>query len=295
MMLTYFPRQISCPVLAGCLSILLVLPGRGAAAETQPEETVRGRFADAVAAYDAQDYTSAYAIWLALAKNGDLAAQRNLGHLYRRGLGVARDFAEARRWYEAAAKKGFAGAQANLAMMYLNGEGVGADNEEAARWFDAAAKQGHVISQYNLGLLYWRGSGVPKDEARALAWLYLAARSGYGEALKAMGQIIPSLAGPADTLALPESSATHPPADDMPEPATTNDGELSGSQKNVRPDNAAVGENNMAGDTNSIENRAKPEKNENMSPSLSPAPTEAPLADAARSERKNETPPGPIP
>ena len=56
--------------------------------------------------------------------SGDPAAQRNLAHLYRMGLGVAQDFVQAVSWCRLAAESGLAGAQANLAIMYLRGQGV---------------------------------------------------------------------------------------------------------------------------------------------------------------------------
>ena len=56
--------------------------------------------------------------------SGDPAAQRNLAHLYRMGLGVAQDFGQAVPWCRLAAESGLAGAQANLAIMYLRGQRV---------------------------------------------------------------------------------------------------------------------------------------------------------------------------
>ena len=58
----------------------------------------RADFADAVRAYEAGDYATAYAEWLPLAERGDPAAERNIGHLYRMGWSVPQDFAEAAKW-----------------------------------------------------------------------------------------------------------------------------------------------------------------------------------------------------
>src|SRR3546814_9786452 len=44
-------------------------------------------FADGVKAYEAGDYKGAFDAWLPLAEGGDLAAMRNIGHLYRWGQG----------------------------------------------------------------------------------------------------------------------------------------------------------------------------------------------------------------
>ena len=71
-------------------------------------------FARGVVAYDVGDFNTAYSEWLPLARDGDLAAQRNIGHLYRLGRGVPQDFAVAANWYRRAAERGLTRAQANL-------------------------------------------------------------------------------------------------------------------------------------------------------------------------------------
>jgi len=147
-------------------------------------------FSDGVAAYDRGDYIAAYEAWMPLASGGDPAAQRNVGHLHRFGLGVAQDFGQAAYWYREAAEAGLAGAQANLAMMYLRGQGVEAAADRAAYWFQLAAVQGHAVAQYNLGLLYLAGMGVPRDEARSLGWFHLAAKSGHAQALEALSRLV---------------------------------------------------------------------------------------------------------
>ncbi|MDP6814736.1 MAG: hypothetical protein QF582_16085 [Alphaproteobacteria bacterium] len=153
-------------------------------------------FARALAAHDRGDYGAAFDIWLPLARRGDPAAQRNIGHLHRMGLGVPQDFTEAANWYRRAADSGLARAQANLATMYLRGQGVAEDAGQAAHWFAAAAAQGHVLAQFNLGLLYLRGSGVERSEAKALGWFYLAAKAGHERSQAALGRLVPVLSGP---------------------------------------------------------------------------------------------------
>lgn len=152
--------------------------------------SARADFAAGVAAYDRGDYEAAYQEWLPLARNDDAAAQRNLGHLHRAGLGVPQDFAEAARWYRRAAELGLAGAQVNLGSMYLQGQGVNEDPVEAALWFERAARQGHPIAQYNLGAMHLKGLGVPLSEPRALGWLNLAARQGHQPALDLLSEIV---------------------------------------------------------------------------------------------------------
>jgi len=166
-------------VLAMVIGALVALPGPAAA-----------DFAAGVAAYDSGDYATAFAEWLPLAENGDAAAQRNVGHLYRKGQGVEQDLVRAAEWYRRAAETGFARAQANLASMYLRGDGVPQDYAEAAKWFERAAIQGHSIAQYNLAVMYERGLGVEQSEPKALAWYYNAARAGHEKAADRLASLV---------------------------------------------------------------------------------------------------------
>lgn len=147
-------------------------------------------FAAGVSAYDRGDYRAAYDAWLPLAMKGDPAAQRNIGLLFRKGLGVERNPTLAAQWFRAAADLGLSTAQANLGMLYLKGEGVARDYRAAARWLQAAALQGNAIAQYNLGLIHEQGLGVEVSEAKALGWYNLAAKTGYQPALDRLSYLV---------------------------------------------------------------------------------------------------------
>ncbi|MFT6558255.1 hypothetical protein [Sneathiella sp.] len=151
---------------------------------------VTAGFEEAVAAYEQGDYKTAYDNWLPLAEDDDPAAMRNIGHLFRRGLGVEKDFSLALKWYKRAANMGFDRAQANVGTMYLNGEGVDQNFTEAASWFTKAARNGHTIAQYNLGLMYEYGKGVEKNKAKALAWYNLASKAGHKQALNKLSILV---------------------------------------------------------------------------------------------------------
>src|SRR5437867_3525709 len=97
------------------------------------------------AAYDRQDYLTAFREWLPLAQQGYTIAQYNLGLLYAQGRGVAQDDALAARWYGQAAAQGYAPAQTSLGSMYAQGRGVAHDDTEAVRWYGQAAQQGHTM------------------------------------------------------------------------------------------------------------------------------------------------------
>jgi len=101
------------------------------------------RFAKGVAAYDAGAYEDAFAYWLPLADNYDLAAMRNIGHLYRLGQGVAQNSKKALSYYKRAAIIGYAPAQYNLGMMYWQADGVAYDRDEASKWLSMAAQQAY--------------------------------------------------------------------------------------------------------------------------------------------------------
>jgi uncharacterized protein len=203
-----------------------------ACSSLNPKE-VEASFQVGVRAYDAGDYAAAYAAWLPLAKAGDLAAQRNIGHLYETGKGIAADPKEAASWYRKAAEAGLGRAQANLANLYLKGQGVPHDDREAAQWFHRAAVNGHVVSQYNLGVLYETGRGVERDTARALGWLHLAAKAGHPQAQEALDKVLatqppqavpeslrsePRLARPSTAKAEPPPAPTVAPGPAAPAP-----------------------------------------------------------------------------
>jgi len=151
--------------------------------------SARADFKTGVDAYDRGDFLAAYNEWLPLARRGDLAAQRNIGHLYRRGQGVPLDAAVAVNWYTRAAEAGLARAQANLANMYLRGEGVPRDERAAAVWFQRAALDGHTISQFNLGLMYQQGLGVAADLTKAMAWFSRAAEDDHEKSTETLAAL----------------------------------------------------------------------------------------------------------
>jgi TPR repeat protein len=117
-----------------------------------------------------------------LAKQGDAAAQNNLGHLYlgdAQGV-VPQDFAEALKWYSKAAEQWHASAHFSIGMLHLLGLGVTRDNAEAVKWIRKSAEQGYEYAQYFLGNMYvtgWEGA-VPQDDTEAKKWMLKAAKQG---------------------------------------------------------------------------------------------------------------------
>ena len=118
--------------------LLIIMAGALAACSTLNQSQKEAAFARATAFYDAGDYQAARKIWQKLGDDYDLAALQNLGHIYRRGLGVEVDLDRAMNYYHQAAQYGFAPAQYNLAMMYFKA----AKPERGIFWIEQAAKSG---------------------------------------------------------------------------------------------------------------------------------------------------------
>lgn len=81
-----------------------------------------------------------------------------------------------------AAEQGNAIAQRNMGTIYKVGLGVAVDNTKAMRWFRAAAKQGDARAQYSLGTGYDQGKGVVQNYIQAHMWFNISAANGYGRA-----------------------------------------------------------------------------------------------------------------
>ena len=132
-------RACKLPILFTCLAVTAFA---SACAPAYDAARFKADFALGVAAYDAGDYAAAAAYWQPLAERYDLAAMRNMGNLYRRGLGVEKDAQKALAYYEAAAKRGFAPAQYAAALMHVSNDGVPYDGEKALMWLTRAARNG---------------------------------------------------------------------------------------------------------------------------------------------------------
>ena len=128
-------------------------------------------FGDGLDAYNAGDHKTAFQIWLALAEEGDVKAQYNVGWMNAYGIGALQDYEGAVNWYRKSADQDFVHAQFNLGNMYLRGDGVEQDYTLAFSWFLKAAEQGDAASQYNLGRMYILGKGVVANMAEAKYWI----------------------------------------------------------------------------------------------------------------------------
>lgn len=110
-----------------------------------------------------RDYIKAAESYRAAALQGDVVAQNDLANLYYDGRGVHKDLGAAFEWYRLAAQQGDPTSESNLGYLFYSGQGTRRDYAQAAKWFRAAAERGDYRSQHMLGCLYFKGLGVPVD------------------------------------------------------------------------------------------------------------------------------------
>ena len=145
------------------------------------------------AAYEREDYDTAFKLFSPAANNANAEAQYRLGLMHKFGWGTDRDLTAAATWLRRAADQQHPEAQAELGVLYKLGRGVKEDAAEAARWFRRAADSGVGIAQLNLARAYKDGTGVAKDLSEAYAWFTLAADNGYVDGMSYRARIAESM------------------------------------------------------------------------------------------------------
>ena len=163
--------------------MLLTALSFGLAGALRAEEETPPDFHAAYAAYARGDHETAHAMWLVLAKRGDVDAQFNVAALYDNGWGVKRDIDKAALWYGRAAARNIAPAELVLAHILRRGEAGPPDGEQALRHLRSAAHRGGARAQFELGVAYDRGIGVTQNYATAAVWYEKAAAQGLTEAI----------------------------------------------------------------------------------------------------------------
>ena len=106
-----------------------------------------------MAAYQAEDYETALALFEQLAQLDHVEAQYNTGVLYYHGHGTAADPEKALYWFQRAAGWGHRESQYNCGVLYKAGQGAAPDLAAARSWFEKAAAQGHQGAQQALAAL----------------------------------------------------------------------------------------------------------------------------------------------
>ena len=113
-----------------------------------------------------------------LAENGDMFAQKIMGHYYYYGHFVEKNDEKAIKWYEKSADQGDANAQFILACMYYSGEGVEQSYENAFFWYKKVAERGDLDAQLILACMYYGGEGVEQSYEKAAYWYTVTAEKG---------------------------------------------------------------------------------------------------------------------
>lgn len=125
-------------------------------------------FEKGLAAYERRDYATALREWTPLAEQGNAAAQRSLGEMYRQGNGVRQNYKDAAWLFRLAAEQGDVDAQIKLGAMYANGNGVPLDNMYAYMWWSIAATSLDRTAMTNRDKIAGKLSNVQLEQAQEL-------------------------------------------------------------------------------------------------------------------------------
>jgi hypothetical protein len=113
-----------------------------------------------------------------VADKGFVDAQMELARILSFGLGgVPKDEAGGYALYLAVARQGEPFAQYMTCMAHFDGRGVARDPATAARWCDAAAQQGDAYAQMRLGDMFRTGTGMPRLPSQAYYWYTVASHA----------------------------------------------------------------------------------------------------------------------
>ncbi|MDR3527502.1 MAG: tetratricopeptide repeat protein [Rhizomicrobium sp.] len=133
---------------------------------------------------EAGHFARAAAHFRALAEDGNVEAERELGALLLRdGCPVQTDKAAGLSWLRKAADKDDARAQYLYSDALLHGNGTAEDDKGAFLWAKRAAKADWAPAQTSLGYLYFAGRGVKINPHEGIVWSVKAGEQGSAEAL----------------------------------------------------------------------------------------------------------------
>ena len=132
-------------------------------------------FPEAAKLHRAGETAAAMAIWLPLAKGGDVNAAYNLAVIHQYGDGVPKNLPEALKWYRVAAEKGDHESQSRLGAMYLNGEGTAKNEKEGWRWINEH-RVAHLHHDHHPQMQAWRKQAAELIAERDMREAALASR-----------------------------------------------------------------------------------------------------------------------
>ncbi|MBT4710271.1 MAG: sel1 repeat family protein [Alphaproteobacteria bacterium] len=137
-----------------------------------------GPMDDALAAFEAQDFEAAVALWTPLANGGNGTAQYLLAYMHLTGRGVPHDYLRAETYFRLASEQRDTSGQTLLGALFEQGRGLPQNFSEAVWLYGLSAKSGDVVAQARLAALYAAGQGVDADPVTAFAWYAAAASQG---------------------------------------------------------------------------------------------------------------------
>jgi len=107
---------------------------------------------------DAEQYRSAFRLFLKAAKLGNAGCQINVGNYYSVGTGVKKNLKSAFYWYKLALRKGYDSAANNIGCTYR----MEGDYRRALYWLKKAVAMGDVEANANIAKLYIKQLKQPK-------------------------------------------------------------------------------------------------------------------------------------
>lgn len=119
---------------------------------------------------DRGEWRSAFRLFLAAAKAGDLGSQLNVGHCYDTGKGVRQNAVKALSWYRRAYLRGYSCAATNIGTIWRDRQ----KPERALYWFRRAVQMGDEGANFEIAKLFL---ATGKDHREAVRYLELVCRS----------------------------------------------------------------------------------------------------------------------
>ncbi|MGD8570875.1 MAG: tetratricopeptide repeat protein [Gammaproteobacteria bacterium] len=141
------------------VSLIIASPALVAETSKNPE------FSRALAAFKRSEYHTARPLFKKLAENGQAEAQRYLGKMFDKGLGVPQNYHKAITWYRKAAQQRDPAAQYHLGLKYANGHGVKKNESQAYIWFAISFNNGYQPAADPLRVLNKSMSTLARQKA----------------------------------------------------------------------------------------------------------------------------------
>lgn len=134
------------------------------------------------------NFENAFNYFKLAADAGIEKAKREIGTLYKYGLGVEQSYERAIPFLQEAADEGDVFAQEELAECYEEGLGVAKSPQIALKYYNFASQQGSAYSSGRLGYFYDYGKGTFKDLEQAFQYYKTAAKNGSFFSLWQLGE-----------------------------------------------------------------------------------------------------------